>query len=123
MARVTTETTEVDRQRILGPHTARVHLIEHAWLHRVQAAKVSAYRFDAADFEPCGREPNPHAFVARHAVRPSGPAEPVGDLLALHEAAQIEVRLAHSLWPWCEAVDTTTVGFSGIRLRNARRPD
>src|SRR5688500_6852225 len=47
---VTTETTEADRQRILGPHTARVHLIEYAWLNRVQTAKVFAYRFDAPDF-------------------------------------------------------------------------
>lgn len=120
MAWVTTETTDADRQRILGPHTTRVHLVEYGWLPRIQSARVFAYRFDAADFEPCGDEREPHAFVARQPVRPLGPAEPIGDLLALHEAAQIEVRLSHSLWPWWEAVITSTVGFSGIRLRNAR---
>jgi hypothetical protein len=119
MAWVTTLTTDADRQRVLGPHTTRVHMVEYAWLQRIRTAQVYAYRFDAADFEPYGDEWDPHAFVARHPVRPLGPAEPVGDLLALHEAAQIEMRLTHSLWPWWEVVTTTTVGFSGIRLRSA----
>lgn len=119
MAWVTTETTDADRQRVLGPHTTRVHMVEYSWLQRIQTAEVFAYRFDAADFEPYGSERDPHAFVAQHPVRPLGPAEPVGDLLALHEAAQIEVRLTNSVWPWWEAVIAATVGFSGIRLQNA----
>lgn len=120
MAWVTTGTTHADRQRILGPGTVRVHMVEYDWLHRIQQVRLFAYRFDAADFEPYGDELDPHAFVARHPVRPLGPAEPVGDLLAMHEAAEIEIRLAHSLRPWWKAVITTTVGFSGIRLQNAR---
>jgi hypothetical protein len=120
MAWVTTGTTDADRQRVLGPHATRVHMVEYAWLQRIQTAQVFAYRFDAAEFKPFGSAADPHAFVARHPVCPLGPAELIGDLLALHEAAQIEVRLTHSLWPWWEAVITTSVGFSGIRLRNAR---
>lgn len=122
MAWVTAGTTEADRERVLGPHASRVHLVEYGWLARLQSARVFAYRFDAAEFDPYGADGDPHAFVARHPVRPLGPAEPVGDLLALHEAAQIELRLAHSLWPWWEVVIASTVGFSGIRLRNARVP-
>lgn len=34
--------------------------------------------------------------------------------------AGIELRLVSSLWPWWDAVIASTVGFSGIRLRNAR---
>ena len=60
------------------------------------------------------------AFVATTEVEPLGPAEPVGDLLALHEQAGIELRLVASLHPWWEQVITSSVGFSGIRLRNAR---
>lgn len=122
MAWVGAGTIDADRLRVLGPHTARVHVVEYGWLERIQAARVFAYRFDAAEFEPYGSAADPHAFVAAHPVRPLGPAEPVGDLLALHEAARIELRLAPVLWPWWEAVITTTLGFSGIRLRNARRP-
>jgi hypothetical protein len=52
-------------------------------------------------------------------VRPPGPPERVGDLLALHAAAGIELRLMPDLWPWWDAVVASTVGFSGIRLRTA----
>ena len=122
MAWVTPTTTDAERLAILGPHPQRVHLIEYGWLRRMQTAQVFAYRFDAADFRAYGDEDDPHAFVADHPVRALGPAEPVGDLLALHADAGIELRLAQSLWPWWHAVTTTTVGFSGIRLRNAARP-
>ncbi|GAA1436756.1 hypothetical protein GCM10009616_37300 [Microlunatus lacustris] len=122
MAWVRPGTTDADRERVLGPHTSRVHLVEYGWLPRLQTAQLFAYRFDATAFEPYGDDADPHAFVARNPVRPLGPAEPVGDLLALHEAAQVELRLAHSLWPWWEVVIASTVGFSGIRLRNARGP-
>jgi hypothetical protein len=122
MAWVTPETTDTDRERVLGPQATRVHTVEYAWLRRLETAEVFAYRCDAADFEPYGDGPDPHAFVARHPVLPLGPPEPIGDLLALHEAAQIELRLVHSLWPWWDTVIRSTVGFSGIRLRNATRP-
>jgi hypothetical protein len=59
------------------------------------------------------------AHVAVAAVEALGPAEPVGDLLELHRAAGIQVRLVDNLWPWWEAVIESTVEFSGIRLRNA----
>ncbi len=121
MAWVTSTTTKADRMRILGRYSRRVHMIEYAWLHRMQTIHLFAYRFDAAEFTPYGNDHDPHAFVAQQPVRPLGPAEPVGDLLALHEQAGIELRLATDLWPWWEAVIATTVGFSGIRLRNASR--
>jgi Family of unknown function (DUF6886) len=60
--------------------------------------------------------------VSSEPVRPLGPAEPIGDLLVLHEEAGIELRLADDMAPWWQAVIASTVGFSGIRLRNARTP-
>jgi len=119
MAWLVPATTLADRHRILGPHATRVHVVEYGWLARIQSARLYAYRFDAADFEPYGVEGDPHAQVARRPVRPLGPAEPVGELLAQHEAAGIELRLTHSLLPWWHDVTRTTVGFSGIRLHNA----
>ena len=119
MAWVTPRTTKGDRQRILGLHAQRVHLIEYGWLQRLQTAHVFAYRFDAARFAPQGDEVEPHAFVTREPVGPLAPAEPIGDLLGLHADAGIELRLATSLWPWWHETIASTVGFSGIRLRNA----
>jgi hypothetical protein len=115
-------TTADDHQRILGQHADRVHMIEYGWLDRMLAARVFAYRFDAADFEPYGDTVEPHAFVGRRIVKPIAPAEPVGNLLELHESAGIELRLGTSLWPWWYQVTHSSVGFSGIRLRNATPP-
>jgi hypothetical protein len=109
------ETTTADR-RLLGDR--RVHVIEYGWLPVLQSARLYAYRFDAAAFRPFG-SPYPHAMVATTEVVPLGPAEAAGDLLALHAAAGIEVRLVADLWPIMDAVVASTLRFSGIRLRNA----
>ncbi|HEX9335074.1 MAG TPA: hypothetical protein VF892_04280 [Pseudonocardiaceae bacterium] len=60
-----------------------------------------------------------NAHVATEPVTPLGPAEPVDGLLALHEQAGIQLRVLPTLWPFWNSVTTTTLGFSGIRLRNA----
>lgn len=70
-------------------------------------------------FTPIG-EPEPYAQVTTVAVRPLGPPAPVGDLLALHEAAGIQLRVLPTLWPFWDVVITSSLGFSGIRLRDAR---
>jgi hypothetical protein len=53
-------------------------------------------------------------------VTPLGPPEPVGDLLTLHEQAGIQLRVLDNLWPFWDCVIISTLGFSGIRLRNAK---
>jgi hypothetical protein len=79
--------------------------------------RLYAYRFDAEAFEPFGAPP--YAMVATRPVTPLGPAEPVGDLLALHEAAGIQLRLVANLWAFMDEVAASSLGFSGIRLRYA----
>lgn len=117
MAWATVDSTEDDRQRLLGPGVDRVHLIEYSWLRPLLTARLYAYAFDEGDFVPFGT--SPHAMVADHPVRPLGPPRPVGDLLRAHAEAGIELRLVRSLWPWWRAVTASSLGFSGIRLRNS----
>jgi hypothetical protein len=113
-------TTDDDRQRILGPGGAeRVHAVEYGWLDAIRTVTLYAYRLASERFRPFG-EPRPHAFVATEAVEPLGPAGPVGDLLDLHEQAGIELRVMTNLWSFWDAVITSTLEFSGIRLANAR---
>ncbi|MEV4704641.1 DUF6886 family protein [Actinoplanes sp. NPDC049316] len=109
------DTTDADR-RLLS--AGRMHAVEYAWLHRMQTTRLYAYRFDAGPFRPMGT-PRPHAMVATEPVTPLGPPEPVGDLLALHEDAGIELRLVPDLWSLCDAIVASSLQFSGIRLRNA----
>lgn len=118
MAWVGPDTTDADRDRILGPGGGtRVHAIEHAWLERLRTVRLFAYRLPAAAFRPV--EPDGYAQVATEPVVPLGPPEPVGDLLALHAEAGIQLRLLTNLWEFWDAVTASTLEFSGIRMRNA----
>ncbi len=110
------ETTAADRRFLFD---RRVHVIEYGWLPALQTVRLYAYRFDATPFRPFGA-PQPHAMVASTVVTPLGAAEPVGDLLARHEAAGIQLRLVPNLWPVMDEIAASTLQFSGIRLRNAR---
>lgn len=109
-------TTAADRERILGPGgSERMHAIEYGWLQRFLSVRLYYYRLPAGAFRPF----EDHAMVAAEPVDPLGPAEPAGDLLALHAAAGIELRLLPNLWPLVDAVQVSSLRFSGIRLRNA----
>jgi hypothetical protein len=120
MAWANPTTTRADRDRILGPGGGdRVHAIEYGWLAAMRSVRLYAYRLPAAEFHPIGT-PVPNAHVSTRAVEPLGEPEPVGDLLRLHEECGIQLRVLNNLWPYWDAVVTTTMSFSGIRLRNAK---
>ncbi|MEQ4208389.1 DUF6886 family protein [Actinopolymorpha sp. B17G11] len=120
MAWVGPNTTAADRDRIIGAGCgARVHAIEYGWLERIQSVALYAYRLPAAPFAPIGGA-EPHAVVATEPVEPLGPPEPVRDLLSLHQAAGIQLRLLDNLWEFWDEVIASTLSFSGIRLRNAK---
>jgi hypothetical protein len=119
MAWTTETSTHVDRERILGPGGGeRVHAVEYRWLEARRTVRLFAYRFPASRFRSIG-EPVPNAVVATDPVEPLGPPVRVGDLFDLHEQAGIQLRVLPNLWPFWDAVIETTLGFSGIRLRNA----
>lgn len=103
--------------RLLGVGVTRVHVIEYPSLPELAATTLYAYPFDAADFAPFGDPP--HAMVASHAVTPLGPPVVITDLLAQHEAAGIELRVVNDLFDWWHQVIGTSLGFSGIRLKNS----
>ena len=122
MAWVTPATTVADRDFVLGPGGGhRVHGIEYAWLDAMRTAEIYAYRLPAGHFRPFG-EPSPYAYVCPDPVRPLSDPERVPDLLALHEAAGIQLRVLPDLTPFWNAVIITSLGFSGIRLHNAHHP-
>src|SRR3569833_71065 len=81
-----------------------------AW---IGPATTAADRVPADRFRPFGG----HARVAEEPVEPLGPPLPVGDLLACHAAAGIQLRVLDNLWPFWAAVTASTLAFSGIRLR------
>jgi hypothetical protein len=108
-------TSDEDVERWLdGDRGRRVAVIENDWLERFRTARVYAYRLPSETFEPWDK-----FFVSRESVVPLELVE-LGDLLARHASAQIELRIAPALYPLWDNVVATTLDFSGIRLRNAR---
>jgi hypothetical protein len=91
----------------------RVAAIEDAWLERMRSTCVFAYRMPPETFEPWDK-----FFISRETVVPLEIVD-IGDLLARHADAGIELRVLPSLLPLWDTVRETAEDFSGIRLRNA----
>jgi hypothetical protein len=97
----------------------RLHAIEWTWLPRLREVSLFRYTFDAAPFRPW--EEADGQWVTEQEVEPLR-VEPCGDLLRLHAEAGIELRLVHDLWPLRDAVLTSGLPFSIVRMANAAPP-
>jgi hypothetical protein len=95
----------------------RLHAIEGSWLEPVRACRLYAYEFDPALFQPKIAEAG--YWVARRDVTPLT-VSPVGDLLARHVEAEIELRVVRNLWPIIDAIVGSGLEFSIIRKANAQ---
>jgi hypothetical protein len=113
-------TRDEDVERFLdGRRDRRVHAIEGGWLGRMSSARVLGYRLPEATFRP---HPAVGGYwISRAEVEPSEVVA-LGDLLARHAEAMIELRIVPNLWPVWDAVVGSTLEFSGIRLRDAQPP-
>ena len=108
-------TDPADAKRLLGG-ARRVHIVEAGWHGRMRTAAVYAYRLSGAAFEP---HPGVGGYwISREAAEPIELVE-LGDLVDLHERAEIGLRAVANLWPVWDDVVASTLEFSGMRLRNA----
>ena len=109
-------TTAADRERFFGQSgAARVHVIEGGWLERVRSCRLYAYRLPADAFAP--HEVGGY-WVTGQPVEAVEQVT-VDDLLGRHAAADIELGIVPSVWPFWRRVTASTVAYSGSRLRNA----
>ena len=109
-------TCDEDVVRFLGgDRVRRVHVVEPEWLPLMRTSRVLSYRMPETSFV----QDEDRFWVAREPVHPVELLE-LGDLVARHEAAAIELRTEPHLLTFWNAVVGSTLGFSGIRLRNAR---
>ena len=95
----------------------RVHAVEGGWVEHIRSAQVVAYRLPDDSFAP---DPEVGGYwLSRESVAPLELVE-LGELLGLHAAAGIELRMVSNLWPLWDRVVASTLEFSGIRLHNAQ---
>ena len=103
---------------LLGPGGARrLHAIETRWLDRLRTCRLYVYTFDSSPFRL--KLANAGYWVAQRDVTPMS-VLPVGDLLAQHAKAAIELRVVQNLWPLIDAMVASGLEFSIIRKTNAQ---
>jgi hypothetical protein len=109
------ETTEGDVQRFLGSSPA-VIAVESAWLERLRSCRLYCYHLPPDTFA-CLDEGAGY-FVSRRTVVPTQ-VSVIEDLLAALVGRGVELRFVPDLWPLRDAVASSTLRFSLIRMRNA----
>lgn len=110
----TTSGEDVDRF-LGGRRDRRVHVVEPHWLPRLRTTPVFSYRMPEATFV----QNDDRFWISPDPVEPLELVR-LGDLASRHEAAGIELRTEPGLLALWDRVIRSTLGFSGIRLRNAR---
>jgi hypothetical protein len=108
-------TTRADIRRFLGLSKA-VIAIEEAWIDRVRSCRLYCYHMPRQTFE-CVDECAGY-FVSRLPVAPTS-VEVIDDVLTELSRREVELQIAPNLWPLRDAVVSSSVRFSIIRMRNA----
>lgn len=95
----------------------RLHAVETRWLDRVRNCRLYAYEFDSSLFTR--KLADAGYWVTKSDVTPVS-VTPVGDLLARHAEAEIELRIVPNLWPLIDEIIASGLEFSIIRKVNAQ---
>ena len=109
------KTTAPDVERFLGSSPA-VIAVESAWLDRLRSCRLYCYHLPPQTFA-CTDECAGY-FVSRRPVVPAQ-VEAVDDPLAALLGRGVELRFVPNLWPLRDAVASSTLRYSLIRMRNA----
>ena len=95
----------------------RLHAAETVWQERIRTVELYEYSLPRATFRPWAEAHG--QWISSATVTPLA-VRPVGDLVARHAAAGIDLRLVPDLWPLRDLVLAAGLPFSIVRMRNAR---
>jgi hypothetical protein len=104
-----------DRARFLGADRAVV-AVEQAWWERIRTTTLFDYAMPSAGFRL--HDESAGYWVAETPVTPLG-VEGITDLPAAIAAENVTLRVLPSLWALHDAVASSSLMFSMIRMRNA----
>lgn len=96
----------------------RICAAETVWLPEIERARIYRYAFDGALFAPWPEADG--QYISWEAVRPER-VDALDDLLALHAAAEVELRFTPRLGPLMDVMLASGLPFSFVRIRDARR--
>jgi hypothetical protein len=103
-------------RRQFSTDATRLHIAPTAWRDAIRECRLFEYRFDPTPFAPW---PDAEGqWVAHERVVPES-VEPVGDLVARHAAADVELRFVDDLQPPRVAALNSGLPFSIVRFRPA----
>lgn len=109
-------TSEDDVAHFLGgERSRRVHVVEPKAIDWMRTARVVAYRVPEETFV----ENEDRFWISAEPVEPLELVK-LGDLVDRHEHARIALRTEPDLIRFWDDVVASTLGYSGIRLRNSR---
>ncbi|MFD1359669.1 DUF6886 family protein [Fictibacillus halophilus] len=115
----TPETSDDDREKYLHTTSAdKIIAIESGWLDRLQNTKLYRYSFAPDHFTMMDQGAG--YFVSYETEQPLE-REPVGSLLEAMVQKGVELRIIPSLQPIAEQLLKTTLHYSMIRMRNAKK--
>lgn len=115
----TDETTATDKDKFIGETAVRyVITVESGWYQRIKETVLYCYEFATDSFvliDECAGY-----YISYEKVIPIS-IDPVSDILAELLSPNIELRFTPSLVQLADAVSKSSLNFSIIRMRNAKR--
>jgi hypothetical protein len=97
---------------------SRICAAESHWLERVREGRIYRYEFDGANFAPWAEADG--QYISGDVVYPDRVVL-IDDLLALHAAAEVELRFTPRLGGLMDRMLASGLPFSFVRIRDALR--
>jgi hypothetical protein len=103
---------------VFGTESHRICAAETHWLEGIRTGHLYRYTFDGVDFHRW--EEADGQYVSDRVVQPIG-VDRLNDLLGLHAAAEVELRITPRLGRLMDQITASGLPFSFVRIRDARR--
>ena len=112
-------TTDADKEKFIGASTAgNIIVVESAWYRRIMETTLFCYEFNQDNFaliDECA------GYYVSYKTEIPLNISPVNDIMAELLSRNIELRFTPSLIAFADSVAKSSLSFSIIRMRNAKK--